>query len=104
MDFSSFLDVATFQSFRCPPKRGINFSISPFPDGGLQLLCRAVDKEMAPGLLEYDEILEPEVKSLHPSAAAEPGRWWMTEPIYRFWTMFSAIEFGSCHKFHPALG
>lgn len=29
-------------------------------------------KEMAPGLLEYDEILEPEVKSLHPSAA-EPG-------------------------------
>jgi hypothetical protein len=42
MDFSSFLDVATFQSFRCLPKRGINFSISPFPDGGLQLLCRAV--------------------------------------------------------------
>lgn len=31
-------------------------------------------KEMAPGLLEYDEIMEPEVKSLHPTAtSAEPG-------------------------------
>ena len=28
---------------------------------------------MAPGLLEYDEILEPEVKSLQVSAAAQPG-------------------------------
>ena len=29
---------------------------------------------MAPGLLEYDEIMEPEVKSLHPTAtSAEPG-------------------------------
>eukprot|EP00438_Fugacium_kawagutii_P030281 Skav225211 [mRNA] locus=scaffold1041:177991:195589:- [translate_table: standard] len=32
-----------------------------------------LEEEMAPGLLEYDEILEPDVKSLRPGASAEPG-------------------------------